>query len=56
MKYICLGYIDHNKFGSLPETEMNAMMDRCFAYDEELRANGHFVGGEGLHETESIRV
>lgn len=48
MKYICLGYIDHNKFSSIPESEMNAMMDGCFAYDEELRAKGHFAGGEGL--------
>jgi len=27
---------------------MNAMMDSCFAYDDRLRANGHFTGGEAL--------
>ena len=48
MKYICLGYIDLNWFASIPETERQAMMDNCFAYDEKLRANGHFLGGEGL--------
>ena len=48
MKYICLGYIDANAFASLPETDRQAMMDSCFAYDEQLRANGHFIGGEGL--------
>lgn len=48
MKYICLGYIDHNAFASLPEAEQLAMVDRCCAYDDELRANGHFIGGEGL--------
>jgi hypothetical protein len=48
MKYICLGFIDANAFGSLPEAERQAMMDSCFAYDEQLRANGHFKGGEGL--------
>jgi Uncharacterized protein conserved in bacteria len=48
MKYICLGFIDHNAFGSLSEAEQCAMMDSCFAYDEQLRANGHFIGGEGL--------
>jgi hypothetical protein len=48
MKYICLGYIDPNKFASASEAEMNAMMDSCFAYDDQLRANGHFKGGEGL--------
>ena len=48
MKYICLGYIEPNKFESLPEAERNALMDECFTYDDELRKNGHFVGGEAL--------
>lgn len=48
MKYICLGYIDHNAFASAPESEQQAMMDRCCAYDDELRAGGHFKGGEAL--------
>jgi uncharacterized protein YndB with AHSA1/START domain len=48
MKYICLGYIDANAFASTPEAERHAMMDGCFAYDDQLRANGHFTGGEAL--------
>lgn len=48
MKFICLGYIDHNAFASVPEAEQQAMMDSCFAYDDQLRANGHFKGGEAL--------
>ena len=24
------------------------MIDECFAYDDELRKNGHFAGGEAL--------
>lgn len=48
MKYICLGYADPNLFASKSEAEVQAMMDRCFAYDDQLRANGHFKGGEGL--------
>jgi hypothetical protein len=48
MKYICLGYIAPNKFESLSEAERNAMVDECFSYDDELRKNGHFAGGEGL--------
>ena len=48
MKYICLGYMAPEKFESLSESERNAMMDECFAYDDELRKNGHFVAGEGL--------
>ena len=48
MKYICLGYIEPNKFENLSESERNAMMDDCFTYDDELRRNGHFAGGEAL--------
>lgn len=51
MKYICLGYADQQKLAELPEEEMQAMMDECFAYDEELRRNGHFAGGEGLQDS-----
>jgi hypothetical protein len=48
MKYICLGYIEPNKFESMPESERNAMVDECFTYDGVLRKNGHFAGGEAL--------
>jgi hypothetical protein len=48
MRYICLGYIEPNKFETLSETERNAMVDECFTYDDELRKNGHFSGGEAL--------
>jgi hypothetical protein len=48
MKFICFGYIDINTFAARPEAEQTAMMDSCLAYDDQLRANGHFKGGEGL--------
>jgi hypothetical protein len=48
MKYICLGYMEANKFENMSESERNAFVDGCFAYDEVLRKNGHFVGGEAL--------
>jgi hypothetical protein len=48
MKYICLGYIDPKKWETMSESEQNAMMDECFAYDDVLRKKGHFVGGEAL--------
>jgi len=53
MKYICLGYIDLEEFGQRPETERDALMDECFDYDDVLRANGHFAGGEALQPAES---
>ena len=48
MKYICLGYMEEKKWKTMSESERNAMIDECFAYDDVLRKNGHFVGGEAL--------
>ena len=32
----------------MSESERNAILDECFAYDDVLRKNGHFAGGEAL--------
>jgi hypothetical protein len=48
MKYVCLGYIEAGKFENMSESERNAMVDSCFTYDDVLRRNGHFAGGEAL--------
>jgi len=56
VKYICLGYYDEDKFEAMPEDEQNAMFDTCFAYDDHLRANGHWAGGEALQPAETART
>jgi hypothetical protein len=48
MKYVCLGYIEEKKLETMSESERNAMLDECLAYDDELRRGGRFAGGEGL--------
>jgi len=48
MKYICLGYLDEKNWDTMSESARNALMDECFTYDDVLRKNGHFVGGEAL--------
>jgi len=48
MKYVCLGFIDETKFGEIPQEDGQRMMEECFAYDDELRRGGHFLGGEAL--------
>jgi hypothetical protein len=48
MKYVCLGFIDEAKFAALPPEDAKRMMEECFAYDDELRRGGHFLGGEAL--------
>jgi hypothetical protein len=49
MKYICLGYFDEKKWEAMSKSEQHTYMDECFAYDDKLRKNGHWVvGGEAL--------
>jgi hypothetical protein len=48
MKYVCLGYIEPGKFENMPDGERDAAVDSCFTYDDLLRKNGHFAGGEAL--------
>jgi hypothetical protein len=53
MKYLCFGYYDKGKFDGMTESEQNAMFDTCFEYDDHLRANGHWAGGEALQPPET---
>jgi hypothetical protein len=53
MKYICLGYYEKDKFEAMAEAEQNAMFDACFEYDDHLRANGHWAGGEAIQPPET---
>jgi hypothetical protein len=48
MKFVCLGYIDETKSAEIPQEDGLKMMKECFAYDNELRRGGHFLGGEAL--------
>jgi uncharacterized protein YndB with AHSA1/START domain len=48
MKFVCLGFIDESKYEALSEAEGQRMKEECFAYDDELRRGGHFLGGEAL--------
>jgi hypothetical protein len=47
MKYIVLGYTP-GTLENMSESERNTMFDECFTYDDELRKNGHWEGGEAL--------
>ena len=48
MKYVCLGYMEENQWDVMSENERNFFIDECVTYDDLLRKNGHFVGGEAL--------
>ena len=53
MKYICLGYYDKGKHDAMAEGEQKAMFDTCFEYDDHLRANGNWAGGEAIQPAET---
>ena len=48
MRYVCLGYAEDGKWDTMPESERNAMVEECFAYDDVLRTGNHIAGGEAL--------
>lgn len=48
MKFICFGHLDVENWQKKSPSEQNAMVDACFAYDEVLKKNGNWAGGEGL--------
>lgn len=56
MKFICLGYAEANKFENLSESQRNSMLDECFGYDDILRKNGHFTGGEALQPASTAKT
>ena len=53
MKYICFGYLDTQRWATFSQNDQNAMIDECLAYDEVLKKNGHWAGGEGLKGPEN---
>jgi hypothetical protein len=56
MKFICLGYADEKRWEAMSEAERNALIDECFTYDDVLRRNGHFAGGDALQSARKART
>ena len=56
MRFVCLGCFDQSLFNGLPAAEQATIIDRCFAYDDELRRGGHFLDGVALQETKKART
>ena len=56
MKYLCFGYLDVKAWETKSDSERNAMIDACCAYDDELKRNGNWAGGEGLQGPETATM
>jgi len=48
MLYLCLVYMEEKQLDALPQAEYDALAAEHLAYDDELRASGHFIVGEAL--------
>jgi hypothetical protein len=56
LKFLCLGYMDEKKWDAMSKSEQDTMMQECFAYDDILRKNGHFVAGEALQSARKAKT
>ena len=59
MRYLCLVYVDPSLTEQLSESEGRKITKDSLAYDDELRAGGHFVHSNALQDPPtavSIRV
>jgi hypothetical protein len=48
MKYLCLIYEDEKQLAALAKAESDALLGEYFAFREEIRKSGHYVGGNAL--------
>jgi len=57
MKFSCLGYADEKLWDAMSESEREAIIEECFAYDDTLRRGGHWTGvGEALQSSRAAKT
>ena len=59
MKYLCLIYDEESLWQKMSQDEMGRMMGEYNAFGSDIKASGHYIGGEALQPTSSattIRV
>lgn len=53
MKYLCIVFFDEKKLEDLSDGESQVLVDESLAYDESLRASGHFVAARALQSVQA---
>jgi hypothetical protein len=59
MRYLCLIYDEEKKMATMSKGEADAFMGEYFAFTEDTKKSGHYVGGNALqpvHSATSVRV
>ena len=53
MRYLCLIYSDESQWEQMSKGDMSDMMGEYFAFTNEIKRSGHYVGGEELQPTQA---
>ena len=59
MKYLCLIYDEEKSLAGMSKADSDAFMGEYFAFTENIKKSGHYLGGEALkpvHTATTIRV
>jgi hypothetical protein len=57
MKFICLGYGEENHWEAMAKSQQDAIIEECFAYDDELLKKGHWTdGGQALQSSRTAKA
>jgi hypothetical protein len=51
MKYLCLIYEDEKQAAKIPQAEMEKFIGEYFAFTDDIKRSGHYLGGEALQPT-----
>jgi hypothetical protein len=55
-RFVCLGYMEEQKWEVMSKTEQDAFIKECMAFDDGLRKNGHWVSGEALQSVRTAKT
>jgi hypothetical protein len=48
MRYLCLIYDEEKKLGAMSQAEQEKFMGEYFAFTDDIKKNGAYIGGEAL--------
>ena len=51
MKYLCLIYENEHNWANASKDKVDTMMGEYYAFSDDIRKSGHYVGGSGLQST-----
>ena len=56
MKFMFMVYHDENVLDSLPEGELQTLIDSALDYDETIRQSGHYIVSNALQRAQTART